>query len=110
MLQGLEAERRAIRGEGDDLTVEHDRFVEAPAPVGERGGDVGKLAGLLVAVPRPEAAGGGRAGGHLDNGADAVVFGLEAQAGADERRLGVTADGQHRPQVRGDEGQRAHIA
>src|SRR5713226_4926416 len=71
-LQLLEAGRRALRIERDDLAVEHDRRLEPRGPFLQGIRDFRKLAGFFIAEARPEP--------HLladfRDGPDAVVFRL----------------------------------
>ena len=93
-LQLLKSGRLALRVEGDDLAVEHERFRALARPLSERGGDLGKLARLLVAEPRPQP--DDAAWLDLRDRADAVVFRFVDEVRVVERRVGERR--QHRLQ------------
>ena len=100
MLQPLESERPPVPIHGHDLTIEDDGDVERLRPLLERLDDVGELGGFLVAVPGPHPDARRLAVRHdLGNRSNPVVLGLVHQVLADERRLGLAADGQHGSQI-----------
>ena len=73
-LQILKADRLALAVERDDLAVQHDGRLQPPGPLPQRLRNLGELAGLVVAEPRPQANGPVRL--DLGDRADAVVFGF----------------------------------
>ena len=85
-LQLLEPGGRAVGVDRDNLAVEDDGLLEAAGPAGEGARDFGKLAGLVVAEPRPEPHVVRRR--DLGDGADAVVLRLVDEPGIFERRVG----------------------
>jgi hypothetical protein len=53
-LKLLEPGRLALRVEGDDLAVEHERFRAFARPLSQGGGDLWELPRLLIPQPRPQ--------------------------------------------------------
>src|ERR1700730_17060396 len=75
-LQLLKPRGFAFLVERDDFAIEHDGAFQLLCIAGERSHEVGKLPGLFVAEPRPQAYRRPAVWSDFNNGANAVVLGL----------------------------------